>query len=207
MSVNNTRKLPDVKSKNLKIYLKNTLDKIIFSLGLEMYKYLQIPKNLIKSILKKWSGLQAWPERSVGTGVNIIDRREFHLGVNLNWTYQHTLVFQLSNKSVRHPLSALPIQNQWSWFQGKHVLSLEEYCLADRRKNAEILLSVFVLNLWWVSLMSEHFGAKLSFLGGVLVIDNVKYLWEHSDEVAASSFKMKKTYLKILICKQWALFT
>ena len=59
MSVNNTRKLPDVKSKNLKIYLKNTLDKIIFSLGLEMYKYLQIPKNLIKSILKKWSGLQA----------------------------------------------------------------------------------------------------------------------------------------------------
>lgn len=55
--------------------------------------------------------------------------------------------------------------------------------------------------------MSEHFGAKLSFLGGVLVIDNVKYLWEHSDEVAASSFKMKKTYLKILICKQWALFT
>ena len=53
MSVNNTRKLPDVKSKNLKIYLKNTLDKIIFSLGLEMYKYLQIPKNLIKSILKK----------------------------------------------------------------------------------------------------------------------------------------------------------
>lgn len=59
MSVNNTRKLPDVKSKNLKIYFKNTLDKIIFSLGLEMYKYLQIPKNLIKSILKKWSGLQA----------------------------------------------------------------------------------------------------------------------------------------------------
>ena len=34
--------------KNLKIYLKNTLDKMIFSLGLEMYKYLQIPKNLIK---------------------------------------------------------------------------------------------------------------------------------------------------------------
>ena len=53
MSVNNTRELPDVKSKNLKIYLKNTLDKIIFSLGLEMYKYLQIPKNLIKSIFKK----------------------------------------------------------------------------------------------------------------------------------------------------------
>ena len=26
---------------------------MIFSLGLEMYKYLQIPKNLIKSIFKK----------------------------------------------------------------------------------------------------------------------------------------------------------
>lgn len=155
MSVNNTRKLLDVKSKNLKIYLKNTLDKIIFSLGLEMYKYLQIPKNLIKSILKKWSGLQAWPERSVGTGVNIIDRREFHLGVNWNWTYQHTLVFQLSNKSVRHPLSALPIQNQWSWFQGKHVLSLEEYCLADRRKKCRNIIKcvciepvVSVVNVW-----------------------------------------------------------
>lgn len=48
--------------------------------------------------------------------------------------------------------------------------------------------------------MSEQFGAKLSFLGGVLVID-VKYLWEHSDE------EMKKTYLKILIYKKWALFT
>lgn len=44
--------------------------------------------------------------------------------------------------------------------------------------------------------MFEYFGVKLFFLGGVLVIDNVKYFWEYLDEVVVLFFKMKKIYLK-----------